>query len=326
MMKLQGLLPITFRGVQYNIPVCVWIPQQYPNASPIPYVQPTPEMDVVQGHQHVGQDGMCYFPYCNQWTVHSNASGLLDVMVQAFSNHPPVTAKAPPVRQAASFPAPAPGPTPVQHGMGSGGMGGGAISAEAQARIERLKRRIAGDQANIDLLESMGEDTQVLKAGLQKLKQDLEQEEHRVHRERGSQAYQAPVVGMPTGDLAGGPPAYQAPAASPPHYQAPVASPPQYPAAGGGGGPPAYQYQAPMVPVPAPSPVPVARAPSPAPALSGRDETIWMLGVEMLSRSGSSGLSAEMLSSRLETICGVRVTPEDLVRVGVVGACSSASD
>ena len=94
---LKGLLPISFKGVQYNIPVCVWIPQQYPNAPPIPYVQPTPEMDVVQGHQHVGQDGMCYFPYCNQWTMHSNTSGLLDVMVQAFSAHPPVTAKAPPV-------------------------------------------------------------------------------------------------------------------------------------------------------------------------------------------------------------------------------------
>jgi len=110
LMKLQGLLPIVFKGVQYNIPVCVWIPQQYPTAPPIPYVQPTPDMDVVRGHQHVGADGMCYFPYCNQWTVHSNASGLLDVMVQAFSAQPPVTAKAPPVRAPASVPAPAPNP------------------------------------------------------------------------------------------------------------------------------------------------------------------------------------------------------------------------
>ena len=64
--KLQGLLPIVFRGVQYNIPVCVWIPPQYPYVPPTPYVHPTPGMDVVQGHQHVGQDGMCYFPYCNE--------------------------------------------------------------------------------------------------------------------------------------------------------------------------------------------------------------------------------------------------------------------
>jgi ESCRT-I complex subunit TSG101 len=95
MMKVAGLLPINFRGVQYNIPVCVWVPQQYPTMPPIPYVQPTPDMDVVRGHQHVGADGMCYFPYCNQWTMHANVSGLLDVMVAAFSAHPPVTAKLP---------------------------------------------------------------------------------------------------------------------------------------------------------------------------------------------------------------------------------------
>jgi ESCRT-I complex subunit TSG101 len=94
MMKVAGLLPVSFRGVHYNIPVCVWIPQQYPTIPPIPFVQPSPDMDLVRGHQHMDvEDGMCYFPYCNEWTVHANVSGLLDVMVAAFSAHPPVTAK-----------------------------------------------------------------------------------------------------------------------------------------------------------------------------------------------------------------------------------------
>lgn len=116
MMKLQGLLPITFRGTPYNIPVCVWVPQHYPNGPPIPYVQPTANMDVVHGHQHVGGDGMCYFPYLNQWQPHSsNAAGLLEVMVQTFSAHPPVTAKAaPPVHAPAPAPPSYPGyPVPV---------------------------------------------------------------------------------------------------------------------------------------------------------------------------------------------------------------------
>ena len=127
-MKVAGLLPINFRGVQYNIPVCVWVPQQYPTMPPIPYVQPTPDMDVVRGHQHVGADGMCYFPYCNQWTMHANVSGLLDVMVAAFSAHPPVTAKPPPVAHTAPAPAPAPTyqPPPVQ------GQGGGAAGSYQQ--------------------------------------------------------------------------------------------------------------------------------------------------------------------------------------------------
>ena len=78
MMKVAGLLPIAFRGVTYNIPICVWVPQQYPTMPPTPFVQPTPDMDVVRGHQHVGADGMCYFPYCNQWSPHSNVVGLLE--------------------------------------------------------------------------------------------------------------------------------------------------------------------------------------------------------------------------------------------------------
>ena len=119
MLKLQGLLPITFRGVQCglyyrrNIPVCVWITKNYPQTPPIPYVQPTADMDVVTGHQHVGRDGMCYFPYCNQWNqTHSNVSGLLDVMVQAFSVHPPVTAKAPPPAYQPQQPQPPEGEPP----------------------------------------------------------------------------------------------------------------------------------------------------------------------------------------------------------------------
>ena len=140
MMKVAGLLPIAFRGVTYNIPICVWVPQQYPTMPPTPFVQPTPDMDVVRGHQHVGADGMCYFPYCNQWSPHSSASGLLDAMVAAFSAHPPVTARAPPVQQAQAAPAPAPQyqPPPV---VGRGGgysqpytakpTGGGACSVPA---------------------------------------------------------------------------------------------------------------------------------------------------------------------------------------------------
>jgi len=65
---------------------------------------------VVKGHQHVGADGMCYFPYCNQWNQGSNVVGLMQCMQEAFSQHPPVTARAP--GAAATAPAPAPVPPP----------------------------------------------------------------------------------------------------------------------------------------------------------------------------------------------------------------------
>ena len=66
-------------------------------------------MDVVKGHQHVGADGMCYFPYCNQWNQGSDVVGLMQVMQETFSVHPPVTTRAPgAAAQAASEPEPEP--------------------------------------------------------------------------------------------------------------------------------------------------------------------------------------------------------------------------
>ena len=40
-MKVGGLLPITFRGASYNIPVSVWVPAEYPTWPATPYVTPT---------------------------------------------------------------------------------------------------------------------------------------------------------------------------------------------------------------------------------------------------------------------------------------------
>ena len=40
-MKVGGLLPITFRGATYNIPVSVWVPAEYPTRPATPYVTPT---------------------------------------------------------------------------------------------------------------------------------------------------------------------------------------------------------------------------------------------------------------------------------------------
>ena len=41
LMKVGGLLPITFRGATYNIPVSVWVPAEYPTRPATPYVTPT---------------------------------------------------------------------------------------------------------------------------------------------------------------------------------------------------------------------------------------------------------------------------------------------
>ena len=144
-MKVGGLLPITFRGASYNIPVSVWVPTEYPTRPATPYVTPTrgatpnslfgvasvslsqpqrrAEMDVVKGHPHVGADGMCYFPYCNQWNQSSTVLGLMQVMQETFSQNPPVTARAPGAAQTALAPAPVPAPPIYQQPALATGVG-----------------------------------------------------------------------------------------------------------------------------------------------------------------------------------------------------------
>jgi ESCRT-I complex subunit TSG101 len=39
LIKLIGTVPIRFRGNMYNIPVCVWLVQNFPLVAPLVYVQ-----------------------------------------------------------------------------------------------------------------------------------------------------------------------------------------------------------------------------------------------------------------------------------------------
>jgi hypothetical protein len=187
---------------------------------------------------------------------------------------------------------------------------GGEVSLESREKIAKLTKRIKQSEANITLFQAEGWDYAHLQADLDKLRQELEQEQRRA---------QAPAGG------GGGPPAYQPPpsaagAAGPPAYQPPQHQPPPGPR------PPAYEqpqfqpppgpppYEAPVVPVPVPEP-----APAPTP-LSDFQVMVRPLGVEQVERMGAMGISAVMLSRRLEQFFGLKVEPEDLM--SVVGASS----
>ena len=63
---LHGLLPISFRGASYNIPIQIWIPYGYPDEVPIVYVVPNSEM-LVRKSEFVDPNGRCVFPYMSTW-------------------------------------------------------------------------------------------------------------------------------------------------------------------------------------------------------------------------------------------------------------------
>ncbi|KAG1853686.1 UEV domain-containing protein [Suillus subalutaceus] len=92
---LHGVLPISFRGASYNIPIAVWVTKEYPRQPPIVYVVPTQDM-LVRPSNHVDVSGRCKVEYSQHWEKKSeacNLSALLEALQQEFSRGPPVYAK-----------------------------------------------------------------------------------------------------------------------------------------------------------------------------------------------------------------------------------------
>jgi hypothetical protein len=63
---LHGLIPISYRGANYHIPIAVWLARDYPREPPIAYVVPTRDMLVRPG-PHVEPSGRCSVAYSQNW-------------------------------------------------------------------------------------------------------------------------------------------------------------------------------------------------------------------------------------------------------------------
>ena len=84
------------QGVKYNIPVCIWLPEHYPNAPPIMYVEPTPDMIIKAGHSIVNASGFVNSPYVRNWSQPHSTLMIMcnDVSIQ-FGQDPPLFSKPP---------------------------------------------------------------------------------------------------------------------------------------------------------------------------------------------------------------------------------------
>ncbi|KAM0694681.1 hypothetical protein Q7P36_005037 [Cladosporium allicinum] len=96
LLTASGTLPVDFRGATYRFPIKLWIPQAYPQESPIVYVTPGRDMLVRPG-QHVGVEGRVYHPYLRDWSGmwdRANIADFLSYLQQAFAREPPLVSKA----------------------------------------------------------------------------------------------------------------------------------------------------------------------------------------------------------------------------------------
>lgn len=63
-------------GNTYNIPVCLWLMDTYPNHAPVCYVKPTNDMQI-KVSMFVDHNGKIYLPYLHDWTPVSRRIFLL---------------------------------------------------------------------------------------------------------------------------------------------------------------------------------------------------------------------------------------------------------
>lgn len=88
---LYGVLPISYKGAEYNVPVTLYFDTPYPKQPPRCFVTPSPGMALRKGHQHVDEGGMIHLPYLSSWKERtSTLTELISLMISAFSVAPPV--------------------------------------------------------------------------------------------------------------------------------------------------------------------------------------------------------------------------------------------
>ncbi|KAI1304614.1 Tumor susceptibility -like protein [Halotydeus destructor] len=93
LLALQGTIPVTYRGSTYNIPISMYIPDNYPQSPPLCYVKPTNDMQIKQS-KHVDGSGRIYLPYLSDWVAgSSDILGVIQIMIIIFGESPPVYQK-----------------------------------------------------------------------------------------------------------------------------------------------------------------------------------------------------------------------------------------
>lgn len=102
LMSLTGTIPATINNTTYNIPICLWIEETYPQTAPICYIRPTQQMMILSG-KYISSNGEVMLPYLREWkNGECDLMSLLQVMVAVFGEFPPVCMKPYPEPEQAS--------------------------------------------------------------------------------------------------------------------------------------------------------------------------------------------------------------------------------
>lgn len=84
------------QSVKYNIPVSIWLPENYPNSPPIVYVKPALDMVIKTHHPFVDASGVVSSTYLQNWSQPHSTLMIMcnDISIQ-FGKDPPLFQKNP---------------------------------------------------------------------------------------------------------------------------------------------------------------------------------------------------------------------------------------
>ncbi|XP_053742267.1 tumor susceptibility gene 101 protein isoform X1 [Synchiropus splendidus] len=103
LLNLKGIIPVTYKETTYNIPICVWLEENYPQSAPICYVKPTHNMMIVK-QDFITSNGEVMLPYLEEWKQgECDLVSLLQVMVITFEDSPPVCMRPPPLPESSCW-------------------------------------------------------------------------------------------------------------------------------------------------------------------------------------------------------------------------------
>lgn len=92
---LTGTIPIVYQYATYNIPVELFIKNDYPQMPPLIYVRPTSSMMVKPNHTYVNANGLVNIPYTQRWVPSCTLRDLVIALISIFNNDPPLFSKPP---------------------------------------------------------------------------------------------------------------------------------------------------------------------------------------------------------------------------------------
>eukprot|EP00899_Mesostigma_viride_P003778 jgi/Mesvir1/13400/Mv16487-RA.1 len=87
----SGTIPMYYNGTRYNVPLSIWLTDDYPRRPPTVLVTPTSDMTIRPMHPHVDLTGLVDVPYLREWVF--PASTLVDLCKQLsarFGENPPL--------------------------------------------------------------------------------------------------------------------------------------------------------------------------------------------------------------------------------------------